>query len=245
MRTAFFSLLLANLAFYAWANWLSPNVANAAPTAADPVPQLVLAAEAKAETPGKEATPATDTSGSSPLPAQPDAPQVAAATPANAARCVSLGPFQQLAELAHVSAAMREAGYEPRERVEQGDQVKGYWVYLDEFRNRKEALEAKRELVARGLPEAMIMPGENVVLSVGLFSDEARANRVAGQVRELGMKPVVSDRTQRGTLYWMDITLKATDGFIDPASLQSESGRIIRVTACPTADAADPNAQRG
>ncbi len=242
MRTVFFSLLLANMAFYAWANWLSPNVANASQTAAEPVPQLVLATEANTESPAKEAVAPTDTSAS---PSQPDAPQVAAATSAGASRCVSLGPFQQLAELAHVSAAMREAGYEPRERVEQGDQVKGYWVYLDEFRNRKEALEAKRDLVAHGLPEAMIMPGDNVVLSVGLFSDEARANRVASQVRELGMKPVVSDRTQRGTLYWMDITLKATDGFIDPASLQSESGRIIRVTACPVPDAADPNAQRG
>ncbi len=141
---------------------------------------------------------------------------------------------------------MREAGYDPQERVEEGDHVKGYWVYLDQLHDRKEALEVKRELVGRGLPEAMIMPGENVVLSVGLFSDEERANRVADEVRKLGLKPTVSDRTQRGTLYWMDITLKATDGFIDPASLQSESGRIIRVTACPVApDAAADRSAHG
>jgi hypothetical protein len=228
MRTAFFALLLANLVLYGWANWLSPHAGGTAAVGATDVPKLVLATEVKAAPQGAGPGSAGDT-GDQPPPA---APAVAAA-PENVARCVSLGPFQQLAELAHVSAAMREAGYEPHERVEEGDQVKGYWVYLDQFRNRKEALEAKRELVARGLPEAMIMPGDNVVLSVGLFSDEARANRVAAQVRELGMKPVVSDRTQRGTLYWMDITLKATDGFIDPASLQGESGRIIRVTACP------------
>jgi hypothetical protein len=241
MRPLVYALVLANLAFYAWANWLSPRAGNAPAQKASAVPQLVLASERKSE-PQSVPTPqepADTASASSATPA-------AAAAPANVARCVSLGPFQQLAELAHVAAAMREAGYEPRERVEQGDQIKGYWVYLDEFKDRKEALEAKRELVARGLPEAMIMPGENVVLSVGLFSDEARANRVASQVRELGMKPVVSDRTQRGTLYWMDITLKATDGFIDPASLQGESGRIIRVTACPvTADAADSGAGPG
>ena len=240
MRALVYSLLLANLAFYAWANWLSPQAGHATLPKASGVPQLVLASEAKSEPPSATAT--ADHDGNAQAPAE--AP--VAAAPANVTRCVSLGPFQQLAELAHVSAAMREAGYEPRERVEQGDQIKGYWVYLDQFQNRKEALEAKRELVARGLPEAMIMPGENIVLSVGLFSDEARANRVAGQVRELGMKPVVSDRTQRGTLYWMDITLKATDGFIDPASLQGESGRIIRVTACPVAaDAADSGAGPG
>jgi hypothetical protein len=231
MRTFFFSLLLANMAFYAWSHWISPHDSNAAPGDAAGVPKLVLATEAKVAMP--EAPAASASNGDAPT--APSTTTVAASTPASEARCVSLGPFQQLAELAHVSAAMREAGYEPRERVEEGDQVKGYWVYLDQFRNRKEALEAKRELVARGLPEAMIMPGDNVVLSVGLFSEEARANRVAEQVRALGLKPTVSDRTQRGTLYWMDINLRATDGFIDPASLQSESGRIIRVTACPPA----------
>jgi hypothetical protein len=237
MRTFFFSLLLANMAFYAWSHWVSPHDAIMAPDDATGVPKLVLAAEAKAATPEVPEASANNS----------DAPAASSTTVAtanaqpNAARCVSLGPFQQLAELAHVSAAMREAGYEPRERVEEGDQVKGYWVYLDQFRNRKEALEAKRELVARGLPEAMIMPGDNVVLSVGLFSEEARANRVAEQVRALGLKPTVSDRTQRGTLYWMDINLRATDGFIDPASLQSESGRIIRVTACPPATESQDN----
>jgi hypothetical protein len=243
MRSAFFTLLLANLAFYAWANWLSPRAPNIGPPATAQVPKLVLATEAQTLQPATNVPPPTAAG-----------VQTAAATPAarggqatsTGARCVSLGPFQQLAELAHVSAAMREAGYEPRQRVEEGDQVKGYWVYLDDFRNRKEALQVKRELVGRGLPEAMIMPGENVVLSVGLFSDEARANRVADQVRALGFKPTVSDRTQRGTLYWMDITLKATDGFIDPASLQGESGRIIRVTACPvSADAAETGATHG
>jgi len=241
MRTAFFALLLANFAFYAWANWLSPRAAERGPAEPASAPKLVLATEAKPASPAAAAQSAngSDASATAPAASTPaPSTQVAAA----AARCISLGPFQQLAELAHVAAALRDAGYDPRQRVEEGDQVTGYWVYLDQFSNRKEALEAKRELVARGLPEAMIMPGENVVLSVGLFSEQARANRVADQVRALGFKPTVSDRTQRGTLYWMDITLKATDGFIDPASLQSESGRIIRVTACPSAaGSSDPD----
>ena len=242
MRTVFFSLVLANMAFYAWTHWLSPHDGGTSAVVAAAVPKLVLAAEAST-VPKSVDRDALSVAGDQ---ARAAAPVSAGTAPASVSRCVSLGPFQQLAELAHVSAAMREAGYEPRERVEEGDQVKGYWVYLDQFRDRKAALEAKRALVAHGLPEAMIMPGENVVLSVGLFSDEVRANRVASQVRELGMKPVVSDRTQRGTLYWMDITLKATDGFIDPASLQGESGRIIRVTACPVATSAtDPGSAPG
>ena len=229
MRTAVLFLLLANLAFYAWANWLSPRGMERTSTGATIAPQLVLAKEAAP-------APAASTDGQTP-PATPTSVASVRTEQAKVAatRCVSLGPFQQLAELAHVAAALREAGYDPRQRVEEGDQVKGYWVYLDQLADRKEALEAKRELVAHGLPEAMIMPGEGVLLSVGLFSDEARARHVAEQVQALGFKPTVSDRTQRGTLYWMDITLKATDGFIDPASLQSESGRIIRVTACPDA----------
>jgi hypothetical protein len=51
----------------------------------------------------------------------------------------------------------------------------------------------------------------------------------------LGLNPGVADRNRTGDVYWVDIDLKPTDSLLNPADLQSENGRIVRleVKACP------------
>jgi hypothetical protein len=74
-------------------------------------------------------------------------------------------------------------------------------------------------------------------ISLGIFSEPARAQRRAEEVRSLGFTPSIDDRTRRGTVYWIDVDLKATDQLINPADIQQESGKIVRleVLACPVA----------
>jgi hypothetical protein len=96
-------------------------------------------------------------------------------------------------------------------------------------------------LKRRGISDAYIMPSADQTndISLGVFSEPARAQRRAEEIRALGFTPTIADRTRRGPAYWIDINLKSTDGVINPADLQSESGRIVRleVLACPVADA--------
>ena len=256
MKGLFLALLLANVLTFAWTQWHSSEAKPAA-APATPVPTLQLANEARgasappAPVASDDAPPtlgdATEPAGDAPA---DDTTSVATATPDTTAgvpdsgvmRCVSIGPFRDLSETTQASATLREANYEPRTRVAEGDVWAGLWVYLDDLPSRDEAQRAMTLLKRRGISDAYIMPSADQTndISLGVFSEPARAQRRAEEIRALGFTPTIADRTRRGPVYWIDIDLKSTDGFVNPADLQSESGRIVRleVLACPSADAA-------
>jgi cell division septation protein DedD len=255
MKGVFLALVLANVLTFAWTQWHS---SEARPTAAPatPVPTLQLASEAQRSTTSQSPTSdaGTAVAADEQPAAEPDVPAdsnttVAAVSPqadggdpiSDVARCVSIGAFRDLAEATQASATLREAGYEPRTRVAEGDIWAGLWVYLDDLPSRDEAQRAMTLLKRRGISDAYIMPSADQTndISLGVFSEPARAQRRAEEIRALGFTPTIADRTRRGPVYWIDINLKSTDGVINPADLQSESGRIVRleVLACPVADA--------
>ncbi len=95
------------------------------------------------------------------------------------------------------------------------------------------------KLKGAGIDDAMEMPGptEGSVISLGLFSDQKRAQSRVAQAQALGFKPAVADRKRTGNVYWIDVDLKPTDAPLNPADLQGETGRISRleVKACPAA----------
>jgi hypothetical protein len=156
-------------------------------------------------------------------------------------RCVSIGSFRTLAEATQASATLRSAGHEPRTRVAEGDVWAGLWVSLQNLPSRADAQRAVTLLKQRGIADAYLMPaaGGTAEISLGIFSDPSRAQKRADDVRAMGFAPGISDRTRRGAVYWIDVNLKPTDGFINPADLQGpnegDSGRIVRleVQACP------------
>ena len=58
---------------------------------------------------------------------------VSGATPAlltNVKRCISVGPFRDVSEAAHAATTLRGGGYDPRQRVADGEVWAGVWVYL-------------------------------------------------------------------------------------------------------------------
>jgi hypothetical protein len=252
MKALFLGLLLANVFYFAWAQWHSPGDAQPAVTPAGDTPTLQLAREA-AQPADEAAGQATGTLGEAE--AQVPAPQVEPAEPAeqvaatnsgtsdgelltSVVRCVSIGPFRDLAEATQASATLRVGGNDPRTRVAEGDVWAGLWVYLDDLPSHEEAQRAMALLKRRGISDAYIMPSADLTndISLGVFSEPARAQRRAEEIRALGFTPTIADRTRRGTVYWIDLDLKPTDGIINPADLQSESGRIVRleVLACPS-----------
>lgn len=252
MKGLFLALVLANVLTFAWTQWHSSQSAPGSATAAKPVPTLQLASEAQAsDGPGlppapaaSDAAPSEDETRANETPAADTT--LAVATPgtnagellSNVSRCVTIGPFRDLPETTQASATLREAHYEPRTRVAEGDVWAGLWVYLDDLPSRDEAQRAMTLLKRRGISDAYIMPSADQTndISLGVFSEPARAQRRAEEIRALGFTPTIADRTRRGPVYWIDIDLKSTDGSINPADLQSESGRILRleVLTCPS-----------
>jgi hypothetical protein len=160
----------------------------------------------------------------------------------NVKRCISVGPFRDMSEAAHAATTLRGGGYDPRQRVADGDVWAGVWVYLPLPATRAAGDQILAKLRAGGFDDALEMPGPNdaSVISLGLYSDPKRAQARVAQAQALGFNPGIADRKRTGNVYWIDIDLKPTDSLLNPADLQGEAGRIVRleVKGCPSSGAA-------
>jgi hypothetical protein len=162
----------------------------------------------------------------------------------NVQRCISVGPFRDVSEAAHAATTLRGGGYDPRQRVADGDVWAGVWVYLPLPSSRAADDQLLAKLKAGGIDDALEMPGpsDGSVISLGLYSEPKRAQARVAQLQALGFNPAIADRKRTGSVYWIDIDLKPTDSLLNPADLQGESGRIVRleVKGCPPAAGAAP-----
>jgi hypothetical protein len=155
----------------------------------------------------------------------------------NVKRCISVGPFRDVSEAARAASTLRSGGYDPRQRVAEGEVWAGVWVYLPLPASKSAADQILERLKAGGIDDALQMPGPNdtSVISLGLFSEAKRAQARVAQAQALQINPAIADRKRNGNVYWIDIDLKPTDGLLNPSDLQGEAGRIVRleVKACP------------
>jgi hypothetical protein len=162
----------------------------------------------------------------------------------NVKRCISVGPFRDVSEAAHAATTLRGGGYDPRQRVADGDVWAGVWVYLPLPSTKAAGDQMLAKLKAAGIDDALEMPGpnESSVISLGLYGESKRAQTRVAQVQALGFNPGIADRKRSGNVYWIDIDLKPTDSLLNPADLQGDSGRIVRleVKACPPAAGSAP-----
>lgn len=240
-KAGVFSLLLANAVYFLW------NRGFASPRAAVPAASpatLKLASEAPGPSPPSSAPVAgTGTGTGTGAGAAAAAPAHVAAPPAlltDVKRCISVGPFPDVAEAAHAAATLRGGGYEPRQRVMEGEVWSGVWVYLPMPATPAAAEQVRVKLKAGGIDDALEMPGPNdkPVISLGLYSEARRAQARVAQAQALGLNPGIADRKRAGDVYWVDIDLKPTDSMLNPSDLEGETGRIVRleVKGCPIAE---------
>ena len=158
-------------------------------------------------------------------------PSRAPRRPSRAARASAR--FASSRKLRRPRPTLRNAGYQPLQRVVEGDVWSGYWVYIPAIPTEQEANEALAKL-REGVREARI-PDAYVIrnsdsgnlVSLGVFSEISGVSRLRDEVRALGFEPQVVDRTRRATVYWIDVTL-ASDQTLDFDALQPP-GRIIRL----------------
>jgi hypothetical protein len=224
-------LVLANVGYFLWARGIAKT---AEPAAVAPAVTLKLASENAAagipdSSTGADTTPRAD-SGEGLL--------------TNVKRCISVGPFRDVSEAAHAATTLRGGGYDPRQRVADGEVWAGVWVYLPLPASRAAGEQILAKLKAAGIEDALEMPGPNdgSVISLGLYGEAKRAQARVAQAQALGFNPGIADRKRTGNVYWIDIDLKPTDSLLNPADLQGEAGRIVRleVKGCPSVSAATP-----
>jgi len=239
LRGLVFLLVLGNAGYFLWARGIATPrdafVDSSSPTTLKLVSETPGAAPPPA--PGASASDAAATAAAAIVAARTPAPGPPPSLLTDVKRCITVGPFPDVADAAHAAATLRSGGYNPRQRVTEGEVWAGVWVYLPLPATAAATEQIHAKLKAGGIDDALEMPGPNdkPVISLGLFSEPRRAQQRVTQVQSLGLNPGVADRNRSGDVYWVDIDLKPTDSLLNPADLQSETGRIVRleVKACP------------
>lgn len=157
---------------------------------------------------------------------------------ASAASCVSVGPFRELSQAATAAANLRAAGLDPSQRAGEGEIWVGYWVYLSQIPSVEAAQGILENLRENGITDSYVIPRSEsgTLISLGVFTEIARASNRRAAVGELGYEATISDRTRRATVYWIDVML-ADDEQLDFEALQPP-GRIVRLKMQSCADAA-------
>jgi SPOR domain len=244
MRTLCLLLILANILFLAWSKLIDVRVNaldRAAPRTATQPERIVLAQEAQ-DTVDDEDDPIPDTIKEVQPPAvEPlgSTERAALGTSADTLTCTTIGPFPDLSQAAQAQAALREAGFEPRQRMEQGELWLGYWVSVQGLPTRDAAERALKTLSSSGITDVYLMPGSEPpnVLSLGVFTDYQRAQRRVDDVRALGLAPRIDDRKRAGSVYWIDVDLQQPGQIIDSSIFRSDPGKITRLEMrmCPEA----------
>jgi hypothetical protein len=205
VRVAFFLLLLVNLAFFAWANWLVPKEAQLPVSPKVDAPRLQLATEA--------------------MPARADG------------SCVTVGPFATNELAARARQTLTDSGYPSVPREVKTPIVDGYWVYLEspvgEVGERRliDRLRRGGIMEAQGIGE----PGSRRI-SLGVFTDDARAAAQSERVARLGLLPQIEAREKPVSTIWLDLTLKTGAPPLEGQKFQAGDAEL-EFRPCPAAAA--------
>ncbi len=221
MRRVFFALVFMNLAYLAWAYWVTPPPTVPVNEAIERLPRLKLVEELPpSERPDPNAI------------KLPDTAQV----------CLSVGPFPDVNNSAQAASILKERGFDPKQRAAPGEMSDGFWVFVGGMKTEADTDKMLANLEHNGVKDALVMPAtatDGRRVSLGLFSERARAERRAETVRTMGIKAEVAERKLPGTLYWVDLaplpgmtTVPLQDLFAEGVSSK------IAVQPCPPAAAA-------
>jgi hypothetical protein len=232
VRAFFLLLLLANLLFAAWVHWVAPpqvtTAGRATPSATD-ANEIRLLREAQVSDESADA-------------ADGDALDLADA----ALACVSAGPYleQPLAEQAE--ARLQRLGFAVRLRSSRENVRVGDWVRVEDLATPEDAANALAQLQAAGIADAYVLTDEApaTVISLGVFTDKARAEQVSIIARMSGFEPRTIERLREADVFWLDIDRQASAGLPsleqlggdDPSQLPA-----IELRRCPEPEPAPAN----
>lgn len=177
MRVFFLLLLLANVAFFAWANFLSEG-----DTQSDPAPLKRQVAPEKLRILPSNAV-------AKPPPAAP-APAATPVPAAGAIACTEWGAFAAT-DATRASEALAPLALGARLSQRQADESASWWVYFPPRPNRQDAQKKADEVKRLGIDDYFIVQDEGpfrFAVSLGVFKTEAAANNRLEALKAKGVK---------------------------------------------------------
>lgn len=194
MRALFLLLVAANLGFFAWASYLSPQDATSdrRPLAQQLDPEkLPILRGGDAPAPGPASTPKAE-------------PVAAAST----AECIEWGGFA-VAEAPRAETALGPLALGARLSQRRSEETAGWWVYLPQQPNRDAAQKKAGELKKLGVEDYFVVQEAGRwrwAVSLGVFSSEDAARSRLDALRAKGVQGAqVGERELQVQKVWLQV----------------------------------------
>lgn len=128
--------------------------------------------------------------------------------------CVTIGPFKLADDADSAVLEYANDGMKTALRAEQGQIFVGHWVQVRNVPDEATANQMLETLKGGGLTDAYLVrtEDEGLKISLGLFGDVERAEKVELQARSLELPADIAPRTREGTVYFVDIGLPPGKG---------------------------------
>jgi hypothetical protein len=157
-----------------------------------------------------------------------------AAAPVSA--CTTIGPVRDETHALEIEQLLGAMQLTPVRRTLTEDVREGWWVYVASPNAAAQA-RVLRALQNAGIRDAFAMVEDpDLRVSVGLFTEEARAASRADAVRALRLEAVVDERMQQQASVWFDLA-GTPRGAVDLSRISAEGVEIqgLRIEECPDA----------
>ncbi len=128
--------------------------------------------------------------------------------------CVTIGPFRESADANRALTEYTDEGMRAAFRSTSGQIFIGYWVQIRDIVDKLTATDMLYKLHAGGLTDAYLESGdaESVYISLGLFGDMGRAEKVELQAKSLDLPATVTPRTAERTIFFCRYRIAARQG---------------------------------
>jgi hypothetical protein len=128
--------------------------------------------------------------------------------------CVTIGPFRENEDADSAVLEYSNEGMKTLLRATRGQIFVGHWVQIRNVEDDAAAEEILGQLSAGGLTDAYLVrtDDEGLKISLGLFGDVERAEKIELQARSLDLPAEISPRTREGDVFFVDIGLPPGKG---------------------------------
>ena len=226
MRNSLLALLLANILYFMWGMFVEepPEYGVAVVDEADLGPPLDVSGAAAAEA----ATSVGAVLGSG-------RPSDLAAVVGRS--CVTVGPFRTGEDADGALAEFEEDGMRATLRTTDAPVFVGHWVQIRDIPSREAGNEMIEKLKEGGLGDAYLVETEEdgLKISLGLFGEMPRAERIELQAKSLGLPADITARTRDATVTFVDVGLPPGKGAGSIVEKYGEERVLLRdLATCPS-----------
>ncbi len=123
--------------------------------------------------------------------------------------CVSFGPFAESHQAGELSNWLKENEIQTKQRTESDGEDQLFWIYLSPSESKDEAIAAIEELRGKGIHDYKLIDKGNLqnAISLGLFSNQAAANRRLNELKNIGYLPFMVPYHKTQSIIWVDAKL--------------------------------------